>query len=157
MNPAEKLRQDRRRFDRTNTDPQSVLDAHYYAAFRDTLVIKLPIGHNAASFGIIFLGNKIRDPNTVLHEYGHRVQYLRMGFWRFLRQVAVPSVTANLLDRMHRLPMGYYGSPWESEADNLGGVHRGAALWPEGTYRRYRDLLRLFFRKKNPRNSCRNS
>lgn len=148
MTLRDKLREDLRCYSRQNEDTRTVLNAHFFSAYRDTFVLKLPIGQNAASFGIIFLGSGVRNADTLRHEYGHRVQYLRMGFWTFLFKVAIPSVTANVLDRMNRLPLNYFGSPWEAEADRLGGVAQRAQPWPEGTYQRTRDLARLFFRHK---------
>lgn len=58
------------------------------------------------------------------------------------------SVTANLLEKMGKLPYDYYGSPWEAEADRLGGVHRteNNTSWPDGACRSYGDLLKMFFR-----------
>lgn len=49
---------------------------------------------------------------------------------------------------MGKLPYDYYGSPWEAEADRLGGVHRTEdnTPWPDGAYHSYGDLIRMFFR-----------
>ena len=61
--------------------------------------------------------------------------------------VALPSLTANILWRMGKLPFDYYGSPWESEADAKGGVLRYSenTPWPAGSYNSYWDLIKLFF------------
>ena len=145
------LREDRKNFDRNNTDEAKVLAARVFSAYKGAFVLKLPIGRNAASFGILFLGSKVRDPATVRHEYGHRLQWEQMGFFRFVRRVALPSVTANLMDRRGKLPYDYYGSPWEAEADRLGGAsHPGRdRVWPV-EIRKYRDLLRLRKKKNAP-------
>ena len=84
------------------------------------------------------------------HEYGHRLQFDKLGFFRYISRVAVPSVLANLLYKLKKLPYDYYGSPWEREADMLGGVSRSFEnmLWPDGAYRGISSLLKLFFRKK---------
>ena len=69
---------------------------------------------------------------------------------RYIIDVAIPSVTANILDRMDKLPYDYYGSKWEHEADVLGGVEgRRYTPWPECAYTSYRDLITLFFNNKN--------
>ena len=93
------------------------------------------------------IGNKNKSTNTVKHEYGHKVQFDNMGLRTYVAKVAVPSVTANILDRMGKLPYDYYGSEWEAEADRLGGVHRTSnnTPWPDGAYNSYEDLIRLFF------------
>ena len=119
---ARNWREDRENFDRENTDPQKVLRAHYFSTYRRTTVLRVPIGRAAASFGILFIGRKVRSPETVLHEYGHRLQLQERGFWGYLFCIAVPSVCANLLWRMGLLRHGYYESKWEAEADRLGGV-----------------------------------
>lgn len=130
-----------------NENEQAVIDAHYFSAYKNTLVIKPPIGDKAASFGVIILGNGRRDTDTVKHEYGHRVQLDNMGIGKYITDVAIPSVTANILQRKGKLPYDYYGSIWESEADRFGGVNRttDGTPWPEGSYNSYWDLIQLFF------------
>ena len=61
--------------------------------------------------------------------------------------VAIPSVTINLLKRSGKLKYDYYGAPWEAEADLLGGVKRlnNNRLWPEGAYNSYYDLIKMFW------------
>jgi len=60
--------------------------------------------------------------------------------------VAVPSVTINLLNRMGKLPYDYYTYLWEAEADALGGVTSrdiGKVL-PEDADTSFGGLLKLF-------------
>lgn len=130
-----------------NTDINKVLNARYFSDYMGVPVIKLPIGHAGMSLGIIFLGRKVTSPKLLLHEYGHRLQLKNMGFFRYLTRVFIPSVTANILWHKNKLPYDYYGSPWESEADILGGVMRtdGNTPWPENSTS-YRALLRMFKR-----------
>ena len=113
----------------TNDSEQVVLNAKHVAFYKGKLVIKLPIGTNAASFGVIFLGDDVANRSdaidTVKHEYGHAVQFDRMGIIDYTTKVAIPSVTCNLLDRANKLPYDYYSSPWEYGADRNGGVNRG--------------------------------
>lgn len=109
--------------------------------------MKLPIGNNAASFGIIILGADVTSPTTIRHEYGHKRQFDNMGLVKYTVDVAIPSLTANILDRLDKLPYSYYGAPWEAGADYLGGVNRTTnnAPWPEDAYHSYWDLIKLFF------------
>ncbi len=142
------LRADFRNYDRENTDSAAVLSARFFSCFRGVFVQKLPIGRNAASFGVILLGSKVKTERVLLHEYGHRLQWNRLGFFRYVRRVALPSVTENLLDRMGKLPLPYYGSPWEREADELGKACALTAPWRNGAPTRFRELFPLLFRKK---------
>lgn len=147
---AENIVEDYINYNTSNTSEQAVIDAHYFSSYKGKLVIKLPIGTNAFSFGIMFIGDDVgsrSDPiETIQHEYGHTVQYDQMGFNDYLFDVAIPSVTANILQRQGKLPYDYYGSPWESEADRLGGVSRtsGNTPWPSGAYNSIWDLFKLF-------------
>ena len=74
-------------------------------------------------FRLIVIGTEYRtDVNTVKHEYGHKVQLNNMGLFCYTKNIAIPSVVANVAERMGNLPFDYYSSPWESEADYYGGV-----------------------------------
>ncbi len=128
-----------------NTDINKVLNARYFSNYMGVPVIKLPVGQSGMSFGVIFLGRKVTSPKLLLHEYGHRLQLKKMGFFRYLICVFIPSVTANILWRKNRLPYDYYGSPWEAEADVLGSVLRTAenTPWPQDSTS-YKNLLKLF-------------
>ena len=142
----EKIKEDRINYDKTNTNEEIVLNCHLFSSYRGTLVLKLPIGYNAFSFGFIGIGHKTKGTNLIKHEYGHRVQLKNMGLMRYIIDVAIPSVTANILDRMDKLPYDYYGSKWEHEADVLGEVEgRQFTPWPECAYTSYHDLIKLFF------------
>ena len=145
-----KISEDFRNYDTNNTSEEKVINAHVFSAYKRAFVLKLPIGYNAASLRVIFLGHKIKNPNVVKHEYGHRLQFEKMGFFKYIARVAVPSVTANLLYKMKKLPYDYYGSPWEREADILGQVIRtyDNVPWPEGAYSGVAGLFKLFFGKK---------
>lgn len=142
------LKADFRNYDRKNEDSAAVFSARFFSSYKGVFVQKLTMGYNAASIGIIFLGNKVKSERVLLHEYGHYLQFRKMGFFRFLRKVAFPSVTANLLDRMKKLPLPYYGSPWEREADILGNAAPPAALWHENAPDRFTGLFPLLFRRK---------
>ncbi|MBQ8830437.1 MAG: hypothetical protein IJ017_02420 [Oscillospiraceae bacterium] len=128
-----------------NTDIEKVLKARHFSSYMSVPVIKLPIGDSGMSLGVIFLGKDVDSPQLLLHEYGHRLQLKNMGFFRYFIKIFIPSLTANILWRKGKLPYDYYGSPWESEADVLGGVVRTKANrpWPEGAAS-YKNLLKLF-------------
>lgn len=98
------------------------------------------------SFGFIGLSIEQQTEETLKHEYGHTVQMQNKGVFRYTLEVAIPSVTINILHRMDKLPYDYYGAPWEAEADALGGVERNTenTPWPEGAYRSYWDLILMF-------------
>ncbi len=116
------------------------------AFYKEVLVIKVPFDASF-SFGIIGMSYLQMDSTTLNHEYGHAVQLQNKGFPVFLEEVAIPSVMANILDRMGKLKYDYYGSQWEAEADMLGGVNRTLynTPWPEGVYNDPRDLLKMFW------------
>lgn len=113
----------------TNDSETVALNANFIAFYKGRLVVKLLIGYDAASFGIIFLGQDVSKRSdaieTVQHEYGHTKQLLKMGVLGYTAFVASPSVSFNLLDRLNLLSYDYYSSPWEYEADKNGGVNRG--------------------------------
>ncbi len=145
-----KLSEDIKNYDKNNTSEEKVINAHFFSAYKRAFVLKLPIGYNAASFRTIFLGRKIKNTNVVKHEYGHRKQFEEMGFFRYTAHVAIPSVLANLLYKLKKLPYDYYGSPWEMQADILGGAERkyDNTPWPDGAYGGISSLLKLFLGKK---------
>lgn len=128
-----------------NTDIDKVLNARHFSSYMGVPVIKLPMGDCGMSLGVIFLGKDVKSRELLLHEYGHRLQLKNMGFFRYLFKIFIPSLTANILWRKGKLPYDYYGSPWEAEADTLGGVMREKANrpWPEGTTS-YKNLLKMF-------------
>ena len=106
----EPIRIDIANFDPNNTSERVALDANAFSIYKGKLVIKLPIGANAFSLGAIFLGDAINSAKyieqeqTVQHEYGHTQQLEQLGLQDYLLLVAIPSVTANILDRMRILP-----------------------------------------------------
>lgn len=125
----------------TNDSETVVLNAKYVAFYKGRVVVKLPIGNNAASFGIMFIGDGVSDIDDVKHEYGHTKQLLRMGPLVYATCVAAPSVNCNLLDRIGWLKYDYYSSPWEYEADKYGGVNRGNyASWTDIVVNIYKSL-----------------
>ena len=108
-----------------NTDRKTVYDSHYFSNYKGVLVIRHSIkGLTSAGFGIIVFNRseKIKnDPYALDHEYGHCRQVVKYGFGGFLTKVAIPSIIG--CQRSVNMSLGeYYAQPWESEADQLGGV-----------------------------------
>ena len=133
-------------FDINNTKESNVFSSYYFAGYNGTLVIITPF-RASFSFGIIGLSYNHKNTTDLNHEYGHRIQLEERGWGGYIMDVALPSLTANILWRMEKLPFDYYGSPWESEADAKGGVLRYSenTPWPAGSYNSYWDLIKLFF------------
>lgn len=103
-------------------------DGGFIAFYKGAIVINLPFEWTAFSYGAIFIGSQYSSDDygeTMLnHEYGHYLQLQEYGLYSYTNTIAIPSVTCNLLDRADLLPWTYYSSPWEYEADQLGGVKR---------------------------------
>ena len=141
------LREDLRRFDRRNESEAAVLAARCFSCYRGVLVLKT---HTRASFsfGLIGLSRYQQSVAMLRHEYGHRLQLRKLGLWRYIRRVAVPSLTANLLSRRHKLPYDYYGSPWEAEADRLGQAQRSRDNHPWPAEACSRSAMRKLWRER---------
>ena len=81
----------------------------------------------AVSFGkIIIFNRKYETHKTIMHEYGHKLQFEKLGPIFYLFIIGIPSLIGNLLFRIKwiRNRFDYYSLPWESWADKLGGVKR---------------------------------
>ena len=116
--------EDIRDFDCSNQSEQDVMDAHFVSAYNETLVIKLPIGDNAFSFGIMFIGNGVKDDMTIQHEYGHSVHFSQIGLANYVEHVAIPSLKGFWFNDYAANASNYYSQPQEYIADMLGGVKR---------------------------------
>ena len=129
-----------------NESEDVVFSSNYFSNYKGTLVIKTSFD-SSFSFGIIGLSRSRQNSNDLNHEYGHTVQMKNMDLADYIFDVAVPSVTINILDRKDNLKYDYYGAPWEAEADLLGGVNRkyDNTPWPEGAYTSYYDLIKMFW------------
>ena len=77
----------------------------------------------------------------------HFLQYKEKGRDAYVSEVAIPSITINILDRIGRLRYDDYGAPWEADADRRGGVVRTTwnTPWPDGAYNSHDDLFKMFF------------
>ncbi len=116
--------------DINNSDPQVVLDSNWFSMYKGTLVFNhIFYKESSASFGFMFINKNLHgrsDPaaiNTILHEYGHSVQFHELGYFKYLYFVAVPSVMAyNNRDLTYEQ---YFSQPQEYLADRFGRVNRG--------------------------------
>ena len=140
------VKEDIEAYDTSNTDAKRVLESNYFSNYNDTFVIRIPTG-NAFSFGIIFLGKEVTRDWVVNHEYGHKVQLDQMGVLNYATEIALPSVTAFLVDINGNLPFDYYSSPWEAGADYYGGVERNSFNdpWSEEDGK-YKYLINIFLK-----------
>lgn len=143
---ASDLLEDLNNFDLTNTEEEEVFSSNYISGYKETVVIKTEFDASF-SFGIIGMSELQQNSTTLKHEYGHIVQLENMGLVEFTTNVAVRSITANILCRMGKLPYSYYGSTWEAGADFLGGVDRRSdnTPWPEDVDVSLWGLIELFW------------
>ena len=134
-------------YDTNNQEEDVVFSANYFSNYKGVLVVKTPFD-SSFSFGLIGLSTLHQNADTLKHEYGHAIQLNNMGVDNYVIDVAIPSVTINILDRMGKLTYDYYSYPWEAEANRLGGSHlsqKSKSPLPHGEYNSYWDLIRLFF------------
>ena len=110
-----------------NTSEQKVLDAKVGTFYKGVPVVKLPIGTDAFSFGIIFLGNDVGKRldaiETVRHEYGHAIHYRMAGALSYTVTAFVPSVIGYHFGG-EEYQANYYSQVYEYTADVLGNVNR---------------------------------
>ena len=124
------------------------LNTYGFAFYNGSFVLVTPFDASF-SFGFIGMSHSQLSANVLKHEYGHTVQMRNMGVVDYTAEVAIPSLTINLLDRHGKLPYDYYSYPWEAEANQLGGSTLSQAAMsplPTGGYTSYWDLLLLFFK-----------
>lgn len=139
------IKNDIKNYNKNNTSERAVFDCTVFARYKGALVIKTPFDASF-SYGFIGLSRKQQNENTIKHEYGHILQWRLFRPWRFTLDVAIPSLTLNMLFRFKEGFFDYYGAPWEAEADRLGEVERNRnnIPWPKGVYNSYLDLWHLF-------------
>ena len=144
---ANDIEEDFKNYDRNNQSEEKVFESNYFSCYKGGVVVKLPFD-TSFSFGIIGLSTQQQDLDTLKHEYGHSVQMDNMGVVKYITNVAIPSVTINILDRQGKLPYDYYSYPWEAEANKLGGtaLTDSNPPLPKGGYTSYWSLVLLFFK-----------
>ena len=143
-NAANNLKTDLENFDINNTEETVVMNSNYVSAYNGHIIIRAGKDFGL-SFDVIILG---RDnvANDLKHEYGHALQLEERGILGYTFDIALPSVTAFFLNELDKLPYDYFTSPWEREADILGGAKRFEREDPwteEDGY--FPELFKLFF------------
>ena len=124
------------------------LETYRISYYKGALVVETPYD-TSFSFGFIGLSTLQHNADTLKHEYEHTVQLKNLGICGYITDVAVPSVTINILDRLGNLPYNYLTYPWEAEANALGGStlsDRSLPPLPQNGYTSYWDLILLFFK-----------
>lgn len=144
MRFIDKLKEDKKNYLRSNEDELKVLKAHYFSSYKNTFVIKFG-SYSGAYLFFIWMGKKVMDPCLVKHEYGHKLQRKRLGFFKYIGKVFIPSFLCHKLMLKNKLPYSYYSLPWEYEADSLGGVKReNTELFTDKEKLRVKNLIKLF-------------
>ncbi len=143
------IRNDFKNFNKCNTDAEKVFSAYLFSCYNGTFVLKTRF-RSSFSFGFIALSKRQQNQNTLRHEYGHKLQLKKMGVFKYISNVAIPSVKTYRLDRKGKLLFDYYGAPWESEADALGEVKRTSrnTPWPLPENVTHRQMLKLMKKRK---------
>ena len=141
------LREDKNNYDSQNELESVVYEANYFSSYKGAFVLKTSF-KASFSFGFIGLSRAQQNSTTLNHEYGHYKQFKNLECWNYFTDIAIPSITANVLHRLGKLQYDYYTSPWESEADALGGVNNRARIhensWEDGGYNSYFDLIKHY-------------
>ena len=101
-----------------NSDEIATLNSSKVSFYKGVPVFRTASGGRSGSFGAIFLkkGSKI---DTLRHERGHNWQLMMMGIGTYMITVGIPSP---LMLGPWAGAGDYYGAPWETLADILGGV-----------------------------------
>ncbi len=132
------VKEDIASFDIHNESEEKVLNSTFFSCYKGKFVFRTAMGSSGFSFGVIFLGNELdsSDIDMLQHEYGHTLQLEDKGVLKYTTEVVLPSVLAYYKWQKGELPYEYYNSPWEAEADQLGGVNRifTDEPWPEDAY-----------------------
>ena len=139
------IQADIQNFEINNTDPQKVIAANYFSAYRGEFALKSSILDTAGfSFGIMVIGDNVTSANLIRHEYGHYLQLQEMGAWKYLFEVAIPSVTGFILEDKKKLKCKYLELPWEYDASYRGGDTDYRNYTPNYNIT-YWHLLKMFF------------
>ena len=140
----EKLKDDKKNYIKNNEDELKVLKAHYFSSYKNTFVLKIG-KYSGAYLFFIWMGKKVTDADLVKHEYGHKLQRKKLGFFKYIGKIFVPSFLCHKLMLKKKLPYSYYSLPFEYEADILGGVKRkNTELFTDKEKIRVKNLIKLF-------------
>ena len=101
-----------------NTDESATLNSSKVSFYKGVPVFRTSAGGRSGSFGAIFL-TKGSGVDDLRHERGHNWQLMMMGIGIYGYAVGIPSPLC--LGKWDKAG-NYYGAPWETMADILGGV-----------------------------------
>lgn len=112
-----------------NSNEQATLNSNNVSFYKGVPVFRTASGGRSGSFGAIFL-TKSSGVDTLRHERGHNWQLMMMGVGTYGFTVGIPSpLKLGQWDSARN----YYGAPWETMADLLGGVsgrsHSNKEIW----------------------------
>ena len=111
-----------------NTDESATLNSSKVSFYKGAPVFRTS-NERSGSFGAIFLTKGSID-DDLRHERGHNSQLMMMGIGTYGFTVGIPSPAK--LGKWDKAG-NYYGAPWETMADILGGVkgrpHSSAEIW----------------------------
>lgn len=112
-----------------NSDESATLNSNSVSFYKGVPVFRTAAGGRSGSFGAIFLA-KGASVDSLRHERGHNWQLMMMGIGTYGLTVGIPSpLKLGSWDRVGN----YYGAPWETMADILGGVngrsHSDEEVW----------------------------
>jgi len=116
------LCEDFRNFRLFNDSPKVVLESHYFSAYKGALVIRFSVDNRSFSFGALFIQRGLDPLNEdhqmiVRHEYGHFLDFWKIGPIVYLAVVGIPSI-------LSKGNPNYYELKWEASADNNVGIRR---------------------------------
>ncbi|WMJ23167.1 hypothetical protein RBG61_00485 [Paludicola sp. MB14-C6] len=147
VEPTANLINDIKNLDVNNSSEEAVLNANYISMYKGQTVIRADLnfnGNRSGSFGIMILdkkegsvefGGTEEGARTVKHEYGHFVQLQYLGTLKYIKKIAIPSVSSKATHDE------YYSQPWERSADIFGGVQRPNYPYAEGSAEQSLDYL----------------
>ena len=104
-----------------NKNEYATLNSSKVSLYKGVPVFRTAAGGRSGSFGAIFLA-KGSGIDSIHHERGHNWQLMMMGIGTFGFTVGIPSFAK--LGECDKT-QNYYGAPWETMADILGGVKGG--------------------------------
>jgi len=116
------IKTDLSNFNLFNDSPKVVLESHYFSAYRGAPVLRLSVDNRSFSFGVLFIQRGLNPENEnhqliVKHEYGHFLDFWKIGPIAYLAAVGIPSI----LSKGHP---NYYELKWEASADGNVGIER---------------------------------
>ena len=102
-----------------NADESATINSSKVSFYKGVPVFRKTLNDRSGSFVAIFL-KKGEGIDDLRHERGHNWQFMMMGIGTYGFTVGIPSPLC--LGKWYNLQNNYYGAPWETMADILGGV-----------------------------------